>query len=374
MEDNKQQSTEGEVSLESFFDMTPEIVEQEKEVTTEEVVIEDKTTETKTEDKEPAVVEEKVVEEQKPQTTTSNKVFDKLQILIDNGVIEDTRVVLTDNEDDEGVLISEFKDITQEQLDDIKSQQKALKDQELQDKYISKEGLNDNHLKIVKFLKDGGDLKEVFENPEQAFKTPYEGLDLTDVKTQQAIALRDYIQNKGLSQADAMLVVAQKQKNFELDSLVTSIVEQDINAHNERINNMAQTQEEKRKEKEESIKATRKALTSTFKENKFKEGITKKVVDSVTKFSKNGNSIIEDTFKELLKEPEKNYLTLLHIVDPEAFNELHKIQESKKVTGAVLRLKDKTVTTRTNKIKDQQEEKVLSDLEELFADVGPVTK
>ena len=67
-------------------------------------------------------------------------------------------------------------------------------------------------------------------------------------------------------------------------------------------------------------------------------------------------------------------MTLLHIADPEAFNKMHKIKEEKSVASKVLRLKDKTVTTKTNKIKDQQEDKVLSDLEELFADVGAVTK
>lgn len=369
MEDNNTQSTEGEVSLESFFDMTEEVNEVEKTLDETEV------SQKKVEEPVKEVSEEakKVTAEVEDKPIT-NKAFDKLKILIENGVIEDTRVALTDDDGDEGVLISEFKDITDEQIEEIKLQQNTLKEKELEEKYISKDGLNDNHLKIVKFLKDGGDLKEVFENPEQAFKTPYEGLDLTDIRTQQAIALRDYIQNKGLSQKDAMLIVAEKQKNFELDTLVTSIVEQDINIHNERIDNMAQTQEQKRREREESIKNTRKNLTAAFKENKFKDNVTKKVVDSVTNFSKNGSLIIEETFKDLLKDPEKNYLTLLHITDPEAFNEFYKIQESKKVTGAVLRLKDKSVTNKTNKIKDQQEEKILSDLEELFADVGPVTK
>jgi len=298
MEETSTQSTEGEVSLESFFDMTEEVNEVEK--TLDETSDTEKEVEKPVEEVSQEVVEDKVekekVTEDVLQKPTVNKAFDKLKILIENGIIEDTKVALTDDEDDEGVLISEFKDITEEQIEEIKQQQSALKEKELEEKYISKEGLSDNHLKIVKFLKDGGDLKEVFENPEQAFKTPYEGLDLTEVRTQQAIALRDYIQNKGLSQKDAMLVVAEKQKNFELDTLVTSIVEKDIEAHNERINNMAQTQEEKRKEKETEIKETRKALTATFKENKFKDTITKKVVDSVTKSSENGVSIIDSGF------------------------------------------------------------------------------
>ena len=137
---------------------------------------------------------------------------------------------------------------------------------------------------------------------------------------------------------------------------------------------MAQTQEDKRKERETAIKATRKVLTSTFKENKIKDNITKKVVDSVTKFSQNGTALIEDVFKELLKDPEKHYLTLLHIVDPESFNKLHEIRESKKVTGEVLRLRGKAVTSTTNKIKEQQEEKMTSDLEAFWGDVGPITK
>lgn len=377
MDINNQQSTEGEVSLEAFFDMTPE-------VNTETV----EKTETKQEEQKPEVVEQKeevkpeVKAEEKEPTTTETEievkkptgVLDKVKLLIENGVLEDTRVSTSDDEEDEGVLLSEFSDITDEQLEDIKALQKEKKDKELQDKYISKDGLNDNHLKIVEFLKNGGDLKEVFEQPEQAFQTPYENLDLTDVKIQQAVALRDYINNKGLSREDAMDLVSKKQANFELDSLVTSIVEKDITEHNERISNMAQTQEQKRKEREETIKSTRKALTSTFKENKIKDNVTKKVVDSVTNFSQKGNSLIEETFKELLKNPEKHYLTLLHVADPEAFNELHKIQESKKVTNSVLRLRDKAVSNKTTKIKDQQDEKAISELEALFADVGPITK
>ena len=383
MAEEIQQTTEGEVSLESFFNVVPKT----PEVTTPEVgtpPVVETTPKTPVAGEEVEVVEtpevttpETVVEtpaQTVPETTTTNPVFDRVKLLIENGIIDDINVALTEDEEDEGVSLSEFKDITQEQLDQIKAQQKELKDKELTDKYISKDGLNDNHLKIVKFLKDGGDLKQVFENPEQAFKTPYEGLDLTDVKTQQAIALRDYMTKKGLSQSDAMLVVAQKQKDFQLDALVTSIVEADVNEHNERINNMAQTQEEKRKEKETAIKATRKSLTATFKENKIADTITKKVVDSVTKFSQGGTALIEDALKELLKNPEENYLTLLHVVDPKSFNELHKIKESKKVASTVLRLKDKAVTSTTNKIKEQQEQQAVSELEKLFKDVGPIVK
>jgi len=363
-------NNEGEVSFESFFDAFEEPTQEtapEKAESKKELVEEEKSEEPKEqEEAQPKEVETtppKEKEEVKP-TPKSNGVHDRVKSLIELGFLEDTGIEIDDEQDPRA--LSEFDDITEDQLKEIIQLQKGKKDQDRDTNYIKKDGLSEHQLKIIEFVKDGGNLKDVFEKPETATKRPYEGVDVQDPKIQKAIALRDYI-HKGLDQDEAVKLVLAKEKDFKLDSFVEDIVNRDTKQYDDYLEKITSDQKKKSQEDQDKVKNTRKTLSQTFKDNGIKEAVSKRVIDSVISQNPNEKAVLEDIFDEIRSNPEKNYLKLLHLIDEKSFNELAKQNTTKHTTEKVLKLSDAyKVNAPSRKTQDKQTEKEVSDFEEFF--------
>ncbi len=217
-----------ESSTEDSTTLVDEIIEDlnddpKPEEQEEEVITDPKLADPKPEEEEE---EEEVITDPKPEdviVNEDNNILSRAKSLIDLGIIEDVRVAIND-EDEEGVLLSEFTDLNEDQLKKIVGIQQEKKDQEIEDKYISKDGISEENLRIINILKDGGDIKEVFNSPEQ-MQRPFQGLDLDDEKTQKQIILHHYIHNAGNSQKEALVLLKHKEEDFEIDSYSKQIVD-----------------------------------------------------------------------------------------------------------------------------------------------------
>lgn len=307
----------------------PEPEPEEKEVDEVPDKEEEKNLQEKSKDN-PIEKEEEVVVE----SSQSSSFYDNVSSMLKLGLVEDVRISLTDDEDDEGVLLSEYKDISEDELSYILEQQKESNKEDIESKYISRDGLQDHHVKIIDILKNNGDIREVFgDNPEQALKRPFEGMDLEDVNNQRQILLHHYINNKQLSQDDAIQLLGKKEKDLELDKTVELVVKAYNDNYDNYLTDLQVKQEELAKQRQVELKEKKKVLTSVLKEQKIKDSLVNKIVKAATE----GNEV-ETKIKEILKDPEKNHKLLLHLFDPESFNKLLQEDKLKSSTRESIRL------------------------------------
>ena len=372
---------EGEISLENLenlfneefsgedISLEDEIKEEIVENTSteeEEEASEEETTEE--EDKSEEEEETTTVEEEEEVVETGTSVFERTKSLIELGLIEDVRIS-TSEEDNEGTLLSEFKDISPEQLSKIVELQKDKRDKNIEDNYISKDNLSEDQLRIINIVKEGGDLKQIF-NSEQQLKRPFEGLDLEDEKIQKQVILHHFINNQNLSQKEALTLLAQKEKDFEVDSFSKQIVE----AYNKSYDKYLTDKEEELKQdnlkKKQELQERKKSLTKTLKDNKLKDSIVRKVIDGVTKPISGNKVQIHQVFEEILKNPEENYEVLLHILDKKSYNELYKIRQRTDQVKNVIKLVDALPKSKAKKTKQTTKEENLTDFEKEILNIN----
>ena len=368
---SKQEETfnDGEVSLEALMGGTPlyELASgEDKKEKPEEKTIEEEIESSLIGEEEFSVEEpenEKISEEEieieskqekdkkKTETIledTKSSAYQKAQTLMELGLLEDIRLSTSEDEEDEGIELSKMKDLTEEQLNFVLEKQQEKKEKEFQEKFISKENLNDHHLKLVEILKNGGDINEITANPNQYLVRPFEGFDLDDQKDQVKIAIQYYTQ-KGLEREDILRTVKGKLEDGKLSEFANNVNKAYQDWFDSNLEKKNQELIQKRQEEENKVQETRKALSSTLKEAKIKDTLTKKLVDGVTKKQEDGLRDIERKFKELLENPVENYETLLHILDPQSFKEIYKIKTNKKATEQVLRIANLTPKTSSKK-------------------------
>ena len=97
------------------------------------------------------VITPPIVEEVQPKAT---KYSEKIKNLIEDGFLEDVSITLDDKE----VFISEIDIQDKDTYDSILESIKSEKKKQREEKYISKEGLDETFLKIVETRKAGGNV------------------------------------------------------------------------------------------------------------------------------------------------------------------------------------------------------------------------
>ena len=361
----EQQLEETETQEEEQEEATEESTE---ETTEEQEEAAEETQEQENEEEEQEESSEAQQEEQEQEEVQVSPAFNQVKSLLDLGILTDIKIS-TSEDDEEGKLLSEFEDINEAQLKQIIDIQKSTKDKEIEEKYISKEGLTENQLKIVNILKEGGDLKEIFQSPEQ-IKRPFEGWDLEDDKKQKQIILHHYINNLGHSNKEALALLKQKEEDYEVDSFSKEIVQAYNSEYDKYLDSKQKELQVKNEEKKKRITETRKDLSKVLKDNKFKDSISKKIIDGVTKPIGDNKFKVHEVLEEILENPKDNYEVLLHLLDRSAFNELYKVKQKNKETASMIRLIDALPNDKIKKVETAKKETgFTSELEEAIATI-----
>ena len=355
-------------TIEQEIEDIPELekeLEQEEESSEEESqegISEQETSEQEQESEENEEGQEQQQEEE-AQPEQSSNIFSRTQSLIELGLLDDIRIALSE-EDEEGTLLSEFSDITEDQLKKVIDKQKEAKDKKLEEGFISKSELSEDALKIVNILKEGGDLKELFASPEQ-MKRPFEGLDLANEDTQKKIILHHYMNNGGHTQKEALALLKQKEEDFEVDTYSKQIVD----AYNEQYDKYLDEKENeavtKAADEKKRVAEKRKDLNKVLRESKIKDTISRKIVDGVTKpTSEKGRYAVHDALDALLENPQENYEVLLHLLDKKSFDELYKVKSKKNEIKNTITLIDSLPKDKARKLEKQKEEDSFTDFEQ----------
>lgn len=286
------------------------------------------------------VKEEELKEKVIPSVTSepdNSESYNTALRLIELGFLEDFRVQVSED-DEEGTLISELKDMTDNNLQEIVNIQKEDKKTHISSNYISKEGLKEHQLKVIEILQNGGDLSQIAETPDKAFERPFEGFDLEEQQRQIDILYTDLVSSKNLDHESAITLIQKEIKSGSLKDSATKIFNLYRDAHSKYIDDKLEQQRKEKEFKDLNFKENKKALTAKLKESGIKESVYKKVSSEYSKKNSNGESILIDKLREALDKPEENYELILHLTDKKLFKEVFKIKSSNDTQRTIVKL------------------------------------
>lgn len=268
-------------------------------------------------------------------------------------------------EDENGETIQvnllDLTDVTPEQFRQIKAGQKALREEELKSKYISKEGIDEATLKIIELKKAGGDTRELFQIQAELVN-PLDSLDLDDERVHEYLVRQKLSANPDLDQDDIDNKVAKMKANFVLDIEAKKIIAE-VNT------NFDLAIEQRRKEHEEAVakvaesqKEFKKTMTQTFRDLKLNDNIVKNLVENTAKFDEYGLTNVDKAFFEAKKNPELFAKVAYLILDEKGFNEFQGV----KIKNEVAKDTIKTIFKISPKATKQNTTNQSGSLEEYF--------
>lgn len=257
----------------------------------------------------------------------------RLDTLIQDGILENFAIGIKDeNGEDQAVLVSDLEEVDEETYKTIIESYKKAKDEEISEKYISTEGLDDITKKIIEVRKAGGNLADLIQHNVSAidqWQNIKENLS-EDEQLQINIVARE-LQGKGLSENVVKAQIQDFIDNLQLDAEAEKIVDFYLDAHKKEIDAKKQSELDRVNQEKETQKQTRKTLSSTYKEWKLPENIQKVLLDNATKTDENGLTNTEKLFFEAVKDPQKLAEINFMLNNPEEFK---KFVSTKKVTQA----------------------------------------
>lgn len=320
----------------SFEDIASQFsVEAPSGITEVELDLEDEkeqlppTPTTELETQEPKAAAEKKEEEVKQPLQSFTNYNSVVKTLLESGEWED---ILIEKEDGAEVKLSELGEIPEEEFKQIIEDQKALKAEDTKDKYIPVENLSEDKKAILDILLKGGDLKEIFKEP-QALVKPYTeelGWDLDNETHQQEIAFRKY-KRLGHSDAKAKSLVEIDIKENELDLVAKDEVKLWHEDYDNRLKKVSEDLEAEKVAEQEKQKEYKSNLNKLAKEAQYPDTLVKKLVDLGTKKTENGNIASDELYEKLIEDPKEALELIFFMADKEKYL-AEKMKEVKRTT------------------------------------------
>ena len=278
-----------------------------------------------------APIEKPIIEE------VETEAFKTAKKLISLGVLKDFPIQISDD-DEEGTLISEFIDMSEENLEEIVKIHNQENQKEISEKFLPKGDLKEHQLKVFEILSNGGDLSQIAETPDKALERPFEGFDMDDQKKQIDVRYTDLVHGKGLDHDSAITIIEKEVRSGKIEDSSKKTFESYRDAHSQYIDEILEKQKKDKEFKDLNFKENKKLLTSKLKEAGYGENVYRKVTSEYSKKNENGDFALIDTLREALSNPEDNFDLILHLTDKNLFNQVHKIKASNETQRTIYKL------------------------------------
>ena len=234
---------------------------------------------------------------------------------LDEGIWQDMELEL---EEGKTVKLSEVDSIDEDTFFAIQKAQGEYSSEEVQEKYISKDGLSEDALKIVDILKNGGEFTELFENPQQA-KRPFEGVDIESEQNQQAILYEQYVR-QGLGDKEAKELVKIATKDLTLDAKVQEIVTHYNKAYDTYLDNKQKEQAQKKLEADKKTREFKKNVMASLKEGfQLKDTLARKLTNLGVEKTATGDFKIDEIYEQKMEDPQEAAELLYFLSDKEGY-------------------------------------------------------
>lgn len=312
--------------VEQVTSSVQEMDDEEKEKLVEEVegVEEPETNDQPQQTEEVEAIGEEVDEESETDTAEEvtetedekSNAYSVLKFLLDSGELEDLEVFVDDSE--EGKLLSEYKDIDEDTLKTIIEEKRKKDAKEDSEKKLDLKGVDENQKRLINIIKNSSfeEAKQIFQN-ELPLKEPWSDYDPTN-EEHQAIAYRYYLTTAlGQTPSEANDMVEVAKKNLVLDKKANAVVEKQREIYRDSLARKEKEVEEKRKRQLEEDKKFKTTLGEMYKDLPLEK--TKEFVKSATTKTETGTTVVEDKFREVMKDPEKASKLIMYLLDEELF-------------------------------------------------------
>lgn len=315
---------EGITNLESLAEFNFDIPEEKQEVVKEEVTPDIDFT--KPEEEEKPKEAKKTKEEPKLDLDAKPNHYSKLaQKLIEKGDWLDAEI---ENPDGTKIMLSELKDLDEDQYLEILENQKSFKDEEIKEKYTSVEGLDDHKKRLINIIKEGGDLTEIFQDP-NAIHRPFEEVDLDDENTCANIVYRQHLAN-GLDQKEANELTRLAQKDFTLDEKAKKIVGYHQSVYDRQLVEAEASLKENKVREQEELKVYRNSLSKSYKDQGIQDNQVKKLIDLATRENKEGVLEVDSLYEKMMENPETAQELIYFLADKDNYLKLKSLDIKRK--------------------------------------------
>jgi len=355
----------GKEGLDSFFSKDEEVtaetttdVQESEEATSgmDSLFNEQKPTEKNTIVEAPT---KKEVEAEKIQPNLQNDFYRNLiKENIEDGDWQDAEI---DAEDEDGnpisVAITEIEDITPEVYRQLKDAQKALKDEDFSSKYISKDGLDENTLKMLDIKKAGGDISSLIQREAELIH-PLKSYDLENENVQSYLVQQKLL-SKGISAEDANLIIDRYRKDLTLDKEAEKVIGEINGNFSKQVESEKNKQLEEVQKTKDSQKEFKKTIKDTFQKLKFDEKYSKSLIEASANFDENGVTQVDNAYFEAKKNPELYAKIAFMLTNEEAFNDFMGIKAKNEANISALKkliIKPRTSTTTSAAKKQDKKE------------------
>ena len=217
----------------------------------------------------------------------STRYSEKIKDLIEDGFLENISVTLEGEE----IFLADADIKDKDTYETILEAVKAEKKKQREEKYISKEGLDETFLKIVETRKAGGNVNEIIQENVSAIdqlsnlKNTLDSVEIADAEKEQLAIniVAQNLQQKGLSQK---VIQAQIEDFIETGSLETeanTILDNHLELHGQAIEQKRQSEFQRLEKEKEDFKVFKKTISSKYKDFGIPETMQKVLVENATK-------------------------------------------------------------------------------------------
>jgi hypothetical protein len=335
------------MSMEDFFGDTPdlEVVEVKEETNTPPATLEE-------------VKSEEIVKitEVLPTTFEITSHDTLIEDLIKDGDWDD---ILLEDEKGEQVQLSKMKGIDRNKYRDIKAIQDQIKKDNLSEKYVSVDGLDETTKKLIQVKKEGGDIRPFLQYEVETLH-PLQGLDLNDEKDQERLVYNKFLNQLGDSDS-AIAQVEHLKKNFKLDIVANQIAESVDKIHKEEVAQELETIRIRKAQDLEKEKEDKKELISFYKEMGVNEKVAKNLSETIS--NKDGWTEADKLFFESKKDP-KLFAEIIYLLkDKKGYEEIKGIKIANNINLKTFKLVSTTKKIATEHIASEEEKNKWDDLE-----------
>ena len=335
-------------------------VKEEEEEEEKDSTLEDKE---KKADAETKVTETSKTKKEEPEAPKgeSNSFYKNLALKYIKSGKWDSDLAIEDAEGNQ-IPIEDIEDLNEETFFEIEKALDEAKEEDRKTKFVSIADLDDRKKTLISIIKEGGELSEVFNSPEQMqeYLNPFESLDLDNEAVQERVLLNALIKHNKLDVDSAQAVVNKAKKDLTLDTKVKTFVEGYTKSFDkfveEKKNDIVQEKENKRKE----LAEFKKSLAEEYKSYGLKDTLVRRLTDSVVKEAEEGYQI-DVIYDQKMKDPKEAAELVLFLNDKEAYLEAKmkstKIQEQK-TTRRLFKMvpKEKGTATKENENENENSE------------------
>lgn len=335
------------MSMEDFFGDTPdlEVVEVKEETNTPPATLEE-------------VKSEEIVKitEVLPTTFEITSHDTLIEDLIKDGDWDD---ILLEDEKGEQVQLSKMKGIDRNKYRDIKAIQDQIKKDNLSEKYVSVDGLDETTKKLIQVKKEGGDIRPFLQYEVETLH-PLQGLDLNDEKDQERLVYNKFLNQLGDSDS-AIAQVEHLKKNFKLDIVANQIAESVDKIYKEEVAQELETIRIRKAQDLEKEKEDKKELISFYKEMGVNEKVAKNLSETIS--NKDGWTEADKLFFESKKDP-KLFAEIIYLLkDKKGYEEIKGIKIANNINLKTFKLVSTTKKIATEHIASEEEKNKWDDLE-----------